>query len=217
MVHPESLIRPASFDHHEGGYSLAGRRGRCDRREMTEIDTGRLVLRPIGRDAALGLLEGQVPEGIVLAPGYPSQFSLEVMELVARAPAREGGGFGPYFMVRKADGAVVGEIGAGLDSASATAQVGYTVVEPCWGQGYATEALRALLAHVLAGTGVRRVVAETLVGHVASRRVMEKAGMRHSGRREGEVDGETVELVVYEALAGSIDTVTGPTVHRGGG
>ena len=33
------------------------------------------------------------------------------------------GGFGPYFMVRKADGAVVGEIGAGLDGA--TAQVGY--------------------------------------------------------------------------------------------
>jgi predicted amidohydrolase/RimJ/RimL family protein N-acetyltransferase len=184
---------------------------------VIEIDAGRLVLRPIGRDVALGLLEGRVPEGIVLGPGYPSQFSLEVMELVARAPAEEGGGFGPYFMVRKADGAVVGEIGAGLDRASATAQVGYTVVEPCWGQGYATEALRALLAHALAGTGVRRVVAETLVGHVASRRVMEKAGMRHSGQREGEVDGGTVELVVYEALAGGIDAVTGPTVRRGGG
>jgi [ribosomal protein S5]-alanine N-acetyltransferase len=170
---------------------------------VSEIDAGRLVLRPIGRDVALALLEGRVPEGVVLAPGYPSQFSLEVMELVAGARAGQATGFGPFFMVRKADGAVVGEIGARLDSASATAQVGYTVVEPCWGRGYATEALEALLAHLLVDPGVHRVVAETLAGHVASRRVLEKAGMRHCGQRLGEVDGEPVELVAYEALADS--------------
>jgi RimJ/RimL family protein N-acetyltransferase len=170
---------------------------------VSEIDAGRLVLRPIGRDVALALLEGRAPQGVVLAPGYPSQFSLEVMELVAGARAAEGSGFGPLFMVRKANGAVVGEIGASLDGASATAQVGYAVVEPCWGRGYATEALGALLACLLADAGVRRVVAETLVGHVASRRVLEKAGMRRCGRRVGEVDGQMVELVVYQALAGS--------------
>lgn len=42
------------------------------------------------------------------------------------------------------------------------------MVEPCWGNGYATEALRALLAHLQGDPGVRRVVAETLVGHAAS-------------------------------------------------
>jgi RimJ/RimL family protein N-acetyltransferase len=161
------------------------------------------VLRPIGRDVALALLEGRVPQGVVFATGYPSQFSLEVMQLVAGARGGEGSGFGPFFMVRKADGAVVGEIGASLDRASATAQVGYAVVEPCWGRGYATEALGALLAHLLAEPGVRRVVAETLVGHVASRRVLEKAGMRGCGQRVGEEDGEPVALVVYQALAGS--------------
>ena len=111
-------------------------------------------------------------------------------------------GFGPYFMVRKADGAVVGEIGAGWHRASATAPVGYTVVEPSWGRGYATEALRALLAHLLADRRVRRVVAETLGEHAASRRVMEKAGMRYRNTRIGEVDGRTETLVVYEAVPG---------------
>ena len=164
---------------------------------MSEIDAGRLVLRPIGRDVARALLEGRPPESVVFAPGYPSQFSLEVMELVAG----KGGGWGPFFLVRKADGAVVGEIGCGLDRTSGTAQVGYSVVEPCWGRGYATEALRALLGHLLAEPEVRRVVAETLVGHTASRRVMEKAGMRPCGERVAVEDGETVELVVYEALA----------------
>jgi RimJ/RimL family protein N-acetyltransferase len=101
------------------------------------------------------------------------------MELVLEA--QEPGRFGPFFMVRKADGAVVGEIGCSVDGALATGEVGYTVVEPCWGHGYATEALRVLLSHVLAEPGVRRVVAETMVEHTASRRVMEKA--RRVGKR----------------------------------
>jgi ribosomal-protein-alanine N-acetyltransferase len=165
---------------------------------MSEIDAGRLVLRPIGRDVARTLLEGRPPDGVVFAPGYPSQYSLEVMQIVVRA---EAGGWGPFFLVRKADGAVVGEIGCSLDRTSGTAQVGYSVVEPCWGRGYATEALRALLSQLLAEPEVRRVVAETLIRHTASRRVMEKAGMRRCGERVAVEDGETIELVVYEAHA----------------
>ena len=167
---------------------------------MSELPAGRLTLRPIDRDDARAVLDGRTPEGLTLAPGYPSRFSLEVMEMVAGSRPGTGGGYGPYFMVRRADGAVVGEIGASLDGP--TAQVGYTVVEPSWGQGYATEALRGLLAHLAADPAIDRVVAETLTGHAASRRVMEKAGMRLRGHRVGEVDGERAELVVYELPAG---------------
>lgn len=174
---------------------------------VDQIDAGRLVLRPIDRTVARMLLDGQVPQGVVLAPGYPSAFSLEVMGLVVGA--QEPGRFGPYFMVRKSDGAVIGEIGCNVDDASATGQVGYTVVEPLWGRGYATEALHALLGHVLAGSGIRRVVAETMVEHAASRRVMEKAGMRRCGQRVGIEDGESVNLVLYEAVAGGTDRDAG--------
>ena len=164
-----------------------------------EIDAGELVLRPIGREVAVAVLAGRAPDGLILAPGYPSQFSLETLRIAADPGSPEAEGLGPFFMVRKADGAVVGEIGASLDAASGTAQVGYTVVEPSWGRGYATQALRALLAGLLADPRVRRVVAETLLDHRASRRVMEKAGMRHRGERVGEVDGTVETLVVYEA------------------
>ena len=107
-----------------------------------------------------------------------------------------------------ADGTIVGEIGCSVEDASDTGYIGYTVVEPCWGHGYATEALRALLAYVLAEPGIRRVVAETMEGHIASRRVMEKAGMRQCGGRLDVEDGEPVELVSYEALA-----TTQPEAH----
>ena len=172
---------------------------------MDQIDAGALVLRPIYRPVARMLLDGEIPRGLSFAPGYPSRFSLEVMESVVAAGGP--GRFGPYFMIRKADRMIVGEIGCTLNAAATTGKVGYTVVEPCWGQGYATEALRALLAHVLAEPDIHGVVAETMVGHIASRRVMEKAGMTYYGQRV-EVEGaEPLDLVVYQALAeGSIPT-----------
>lgn len=170
---------------------------------MAQIDTARLVLRPIHRVAARMLLDGQTPRGLNFAPGYPSLFSLEVMELVVDAP--EPGRFGPYFIIRKEDRAIVGEIGCSVEDASDTGQCGYTVVEPCWGNGYATEALQALLSHVLATPGMRRAIAETMVEHAASRRVMEKAGMRYCGERVDTADGASVDLVVYERLAAGLD------------
>ncbi len=148
------------------------------------------------------ILAGGIPRGLSFAPGYPSPFTRDVMEIVVESP--QPGRFGPYFMARKADGAIVGEIGCSVEDASATGKVGYTVVEPCWGRGYATEALRSLLGHVLAEPDMHRVVAETMVENTASRRVMEKAGMTCCGKRVDVDGGEPVDLVVYEALAASL-------------
>lgn len=172
---------------------------------MSDLDAGRLVLRPIDRETAGALLAGRRPDGLLVADDYPSQFSLEVMDLLVgpRASAvHQFLQFGPFFMVRRSDGAVIGEIGAFLDAEAATAQVGYSIVESCWNQGYATEALQVLVAALALRPDVSRVLAETLVGHRASRRVMEKVGMRQTGQRTGEEAGETVELVVYELLTG---------------
>jgi RimJ/RimL family protein N-acetyltransferase len=50
---------------------------------------------------------------------------------------------------------------------------------------------------------MRRVVAETMVEHIASRCVMEKAGMTYCGRRVDDEYGEPLDLVVYEAFVQS--------------
>ncbi len=163
---------------------------------MIEGEVVRLA--PIARDVAQALLDGRAPEGIAFADGYPSKLSLEVMDILAgpRAATADGDGFNPCFVVRKSDGAVVGEIGYSL--VESTARLGYAIVEPCQRRGYASDALRALMASLSHDPRVQRITAETLVGHEASRRVMEKAGMRLREERLGEVDGEVVEVVVYE-------------------
>lgn len=59
------------------------------------------------------------------------------------------------------------------------AEVGYRLRSEDWGQGFATEGARALVAWAFSFAGYSKVVASTLAINYGSRRVMEKIGMRH--------------------------------------
>jgi len=97
------------------------------------------------------------------------------------------GRFVGWFHLRPAESAPAGE-----------AELGYRLLRSAWGKGYATEGSRALLDKAFAELGVDRVVASTMVVNVASRRVMEKAGLRFvkifhqpwPDRIEGEEEGD---------------------------
>ena len=56
-------------------------------------------------------------------------------------------------------------------------EVGFHVRADRQGQGLATEAARAVVAHARAGLGLRRLVSIHVVGNEASARVMVKLGM----------------------------------------
>lgn len=58
-------------------------------------------------------------------------------------------------------------------------ELGYRLVSSSWGKGYATEGARALIDRGFESPEVSCIVAETMAVHTASRRVMEKVGMRH--------------------------------------
>ena len=57
-------------------------------------------------------------------------------------------------------------------------ELGYRLKRSAWGKGYATEGSQALIDKAFRELGVQRVMALTYSEHVASRRVMEKVGMR---------------------------------------
>jgi RimJ/RimL family protein N-acetyltransferase len=58
------------------------------------------------------------------------------------------------------------------------AELGYRLRRAAWGKGYATEGSRALIRKGFTETHMQRVFASTMVVNVASRRVMEKAGLK---------------------------------------
>jgi RimJ/RimL family protein N-acetyltransferase len=57
-------------------------------------------------------------------------------------------------------------------------ELGYRLRRSAWGKGYATEGSRGLIRKGFTELGVQRVFAETMAVNLASRRVMEKAGLR---------------------------------------
>jgi len=63
-------------------------------------------------------------------------------------------------------------------SAPGEAELGFRLRKSAWGKGYATEGSRALIRSGFTEFGLRRVVADTMAGNLASRRVLEKAGLR---------------------------------------
>ena len=58
-------------------------------------------------------------------------------------------------------------------------EIGWRLARAHWGQGYATEAARAALAHAFGPLGLAEVVSFAVPGNRASRRVMERIGMTH--------------------------------------
>jgi RimJ/RimL family protein N-acetyltransferase len=58
-------------------------------------------------------------------------------------------------------------------------ELGYRLERFTWGKGYATEGSRALIRKGFTELGVRRVWAQTMAINLASRRVMEKAGLAY--------------------------------------
>jgi RimJ/RimL family protein N-acetyltransferase len=83
------------------------------------------------------------------------------------AVEKSTGEFVGWFHFRPAEAAPPGEV-----------ELGYRLRRSAWGKGYATEGSRALIQKGFAEFGVQRVVASTMVVNVASRRVMEKAGLK---------------------------------------
>ena len=79
----------------------------------------------------------------------------------------------------RATGAFVGWFMLRAHEDSSTAVLGYRLRRAYWGYGYATEGVRALVEAGLGSLGFRRVRGETMAVNTASRRVMEKAGLRH--------------------------------------
>ncbi len=89
-------------------------------------------------------------------------------------------GFGIWAATGKASGEFLGWFGFRPDDADRPNDVvlGYRLRRAVWGQGYATEGARALIHKGFTELGVQRVSATTYQDNLASRRVMEKAGLR---------------------------------------
>ncbi|MEL7562551.1 GNAT family N-acetyltransferase [Dehalogenimonas sp. 4OHTPN] len=94
----------------------------------------------------------------------------------------ELGGFGAYFIIHRDDRKLIGDGGfKGRPNQSGEVELGYSLIEAYRGQGYATEASRALADWAFSQPDVTAVRAETLPDGFASQAVLKKIGMVFDG------------------------------------
>ncbi len=89
-------------------------------------------------------------------------------------------GYGYWAAIEKASGAFLGwfSLVPPEDGSPDDVELGYRLHRSSWGHGYATEGSLALIDKGFTELGVRRVHATTYQDNLASRRVMEKVGLR---------------------------------------
>jgi RimJ/RimL family protein N-acetyltransferase len=148
------------------------------------LETERLILRQFTEDDVDNLvaLDGD-PDVMHFITGGRLTPRAEIVEEVLPAFLAyysRFAGYGFWAVVEKSTGEFLGwfHFRPGEGAAPGEAELGFRLRKSAWGKGYGTEGSRALIAKGFTEYGVQRVVAEAMAVNTASRRVMEKSGLR---------------------------------------
>lgn len=87
-------------------------------------------------------------------------------------------GFGRWAVVLRSTGKVIGFAGLKYLEETGEVDLGYRFFKEFWGQGLATEAAQAILTFGITQLKLPRIIGIAYVENKASRRVLEKVGLR---------------------------------------
>jgi RimJ/RimL family protein N-acetyltransferase len=151
----------------------------CRGANVSVLTTGRLVLRAPRIDdveAIAALLDDRrISENLARVPFPYRQADAEAFIAKTNQPGGE-----IAFLITEPDDTIIG--GCGIHKRDEKhPEIGYWLGVPYWGQGYATEAVRALIDHAFGDLGHEALQAGARVSNPASRRVLEKCGFQWTG------------------------------------
>jgi RimJ/RimL family protein N-acetyltransferase len=150
-----------------------------DRRVMRNIDDGEPVPRAqvAARTLPTILREyDELPPGLGHFAAVDRATGRPLGWLSLRPPSNVGLGPPPSVGLRPQFGTALWPAD-GVAPGADVAELGYRLLPEVWGLGYATEGARALIGHGFTQLDLARVVATTMTLNLASRRVLEKAGL----------------------------------------
>jgi [ribosomal protein S5]-alanine N-acetyltransferase len=146
------------------------------------IETERLVLRKPHPDDALAIFEGwaqdkEVTRYLTWRPHARIEQTQEFVQSCLLAWEHQTRF--PYMITLKETRQVIGMIDPRIEGPKVG--IGYGAAPAYWGQGYMTEAARAIIAWAFGQPSIYRVYATTDIENVGSQRVLEKVGMQCEG------------------------------------
>ena len=152
--------------------------------DIFRIETKRLWLRwPRASDIApvtsfASLADVARMTALIPHPYPPGEAERFIMK--ARAENANGSALILVITQKGATRQAVGIISA-IPATARDIEFGYVLAPPFWGKGFATEAVKALAGTVFSLTRANRILANSRVDNLASRRVLEKTGFAYVG------------------------------------
>ena len=136
------------------------------------IETKRLRIYPAAREQMEAFVAAETDADLKTA-------YTEMLEGCLRHPDQWN--WNAMWMIELRDGTHIGDLCFKGLGANGTVEIGYGVLEEYQGQGYAAEAVDAVVVWALDQPDVTRVEAETAPDNRASQRVLDKCGFLPSG------------------------------------
>jgi aminoglycoside 6'-N-acetyltransferase len=124
-------------------------------------------------DPAVSAMQGWVPASRAEADVFVGS--------VAGVPFARRGTWSQLGIVESGNDAVIGDVGVYVDASGVVAEIGYTIAPGFQRRGYATEAVRAILAELEAACGIRCFIARTDPRNVASIALLTRLGFPEEG------------------------------------
>ena len=154
---------------------------------MTILETERLLLREITPEDFEDLFTMNSDPVVMKYVGDGStrsheQMIVELDMLISHYTRKPG--LGIWATILKETNAFVGASGLVYYDNTPEIEIGYRILKDYWNKGYATEASFGLLKYGFENLGLNRLVSSAHTENLASRRVMEKIGMKHIDNRE---------------------------------
>jgi aminoglycoside 6'-N-acetyltransferase len=129
-----------------------------------------------------------------------------IADMQVKRPGEQGPG-GPWYQYiaeRREDGVLIGDLGAGFDVPGPhQVELGYRILPEFHRQGYAREAVAALIDHLIAEHGIHRFVGVVAAPNEASKAVLRSMGFRQEGhfRESFWCGGEWIDDDYFALLA----------------
>ncbi|WP_329271239.1 GNAT family N-acetyltransferase [Streptomyces pseudovenezuelae] len=150
-----------------------------------QMDTPRLRLRRFTPGDAKDFVAYRSDPEVARFQDWEFPLSLESAQRLLRSYSRSdpgAPGWFPYAIEVKADGRVAGDVAVHRQRSVQEAELGFSLARDRQGQGYATEAVEAVLRALFAG-GLHTATAECDVRNERSARLLERLGFARTGQR----------------------------------
>jgi ribosomal-protein-alanine N-acetyltransferase len=154
-----------------------------DPKVRTLLETDRLLLREISASDLHNLFQLESDPEVMRFIGEGKPRPLEAVERKLEKMLRynaQNPGLGTWIIEQK-DGTFIGSACLKHLDTTEEIEVGYYFLKEYWNNGYATEVARTLIEYGQHELGLRRIVATTNPGNLASIHVLEKCGLVFDG------------------------------------